>query len=173
MKKFLMSKKGIVLLATMIAVVASAVGAYAYFTTTGDGTGSATVGTSSLFDVSSSPATGNALVPTALGDPNAEIDTIAYAIKNMQEGNQHLSQVTVKVDPAYTNGSPACTAADFSINGAAAGATVTLPKNNNLLSLSDAPANEYDSSITIQMVENGANQDSCQNESIPLLFHAS
>ena len=44
MKRFLKSKKGIALLATL-AVAAMATGAFAYFTSTGSGSGNATVGT--------------------------------------------------------------------------------------------------------------------------------
>lgn len=176
MKKFLTSKKGIVLLATTVAAVVGAFGAYAYFTTSGDGTGSATVGTVTPFDVTSTPATGNPLVPTALGDANAEIDTIAYKVKNTQEGNEYLHTVTVKVDPAFSvtvGGNPPCTASDFSLDGAPVGTTVTHTYNTNLLSESDAPANEQDDTVTIQMVENNAVQDSCKNVTVPLLFHAS
>ena len=42
MKKFLKSKKGLALLAALVVAVAASVGAYAYWTTTGAGSGSAT-----------------------------------------------------------------------------------------------------------------------------------
>ena len=170
-----LTKKRVLGLA-VLAIALFGVAAYAYFTTTGGGTGSATVGTSSAFSVASDPATGNPLVPTAIGDANAELQTIAYSVTNTQEGNQYLHQVIAEVDPTWSftaSGHPACTAADFSINGQAAGSAVTLSKNVNLLSQSDSPANVYSSSITIQMVENSADQDSCKGQTVPLLFHAS
>lgn len=44
MKRFLKSKKGLALLATLVVVGASAIGAYAYLTDGGSGSGSATAG---------------------------------------------------------------------------------------------------------------------------------
>src|SRR2546423_5852004 len=44
MKKFIKSKKGLALLATLVVAVAASVGAYAYFTTSGSGSGNAQVG---------------------------------------------------------------------------------------------------------------------------------
>ena len=44
MKRFIKSKKGLVLLATLVVAAAASVGAYAYLTTGGSGTGSATDG---------------------------------------------------------------------------------------------------------------------------------
>jgi hypothetical protein len=38
--------------------------------------------------------------------------------------------------------------------------------------VSDAPANAYTGSFTIEMVDNGANQDSCQSGSVPLTVTA-
>ncbi len=175
--RFFTRKRSIIGLIAVVAVAAMAFGAYAYFTTSGDGTGSATVGTSSPFVVNSSPAVGDALVPTAVGDLNQVVDTVGYEVKNEQEGNQFLHTVTVKVDPAFnipgTGGNPACTAADFSLNGSATtGNTVTDTWNVNLKSVSDSPANFQDGSITIQMVESGANQDACKGATVPLLIHA-
>ena len=46
MKRFLRSKKGAAALLATVVVAISAVGAFAYFTNTGSGTGAATVGTS-------------------------------------------------------------------------------------------------------------------------------
>jgi hypothetical protein len=176
--KLFTKKRTIVGLVAVAAMAALAFGAFGYFTTSGDGTGSATVGTSSPFVVNSSPAVGNALVPTAVGDANQVVDTVAYEVKNEQEGNQFLHTVTVKVDPAFdipgTGGNPDCTAADFSLNGSATtGNTVTDTWNVNLKSVTDSPANLQDGSVTIQMVESNANQDACKGATVPLLFHAS
>jgi hypothetical protein len=178
MKRFIKSKKGLALLAALVVAIAASVGAYAYFTSSGNGNGSAQVASgTNPWTVNVDTNTAGDLVPTAIGDSNAVLDTINYSVANQDEGNEYLGKVVIQVDPSYTHtdlaGDPACTAADFSINSAAAGSAVTLHPNVNLKSLSDAPDNEYDSSFTLQLVENNANQDSCEGQTIPLQVAAS
>ena len=156
-------------------MLAGAGSAWAYFTTSGTGTGSATVGQSSALTVTSSAAIGDALLPAAIGDSNAVIDTVPFTVVNEAEGVQAFNTLTIKVAEAdgspysFTDaaGDPACTASDFSVNGGAAGATSTVSGLQTLLPNSDgttvtaAPASNGDTyygSLTIQLVENGADQ---------------
>jgi hypothetical protein len=98
---------------------------------------------------------------------------VPFTVTNPGEGNVNLSSVIEEVTPGFTYtdpaGDPPCTAADFSINGQLPGtpATVTI-SGETLLSVSDAPSNAYNGTFTIQMVDNGANQDSCGGGSVPL-----
>ena len=52
--KFLMSKKGVALLATLVVAAVAAFGAYAYFTAAGSGSGTASVGSASGIQLSGS-----------------------------------------------------------------------------------------------------------------------
>jgi len=170
MKKVLTSKKGIVLLAVVIAVVASAVGAYAYFTSTGSGTGTATVGTDSAWIVGQTGSAGPSLYPdAAIGTGN--IQTKTYTIHNPSAGNQLLTDVKVKV--ANADGSPwtsgTCSKNDFSVGGAAVGTTST-----DADSAGDFLAGETRTdSVTVQMIDNNANQNDCRTLTVPLYFFAS
>jgi len=172
-------------LALVVALVTGGA-AYAFFTSSGTGTGSARVASASPLTVTVSPGVCNkvgpsalspCLYPTALGDSNATWDTTAYKVTNPAEGNVGLSSVLIEVTPGFTftdaNGDPACTAADFSINGQLPGTPDTVtPTGVTLKSASDSPLNSYTGSFTIQMVDNGANQDSCQGVIVPLTVTA-
>lgn len=132
--------------------------AYAYWTTSGSGTGSATTGTSSTFVVTTDAATGGLLTP---GGPT---DTVAFHVTNNNTGVQHLSAVSVIVAGAggaawtavancsaadYTVGTPVFTAGDV-----IAGATV-------------------DGTVTIKMNNLGTSQDGCKLATVPLYVSAS
>jgi hypothetical protein len=169
MKKFFTSKKGLALLATMIVAVA-AVGAYAYFTSTGSGSGSATVGSDSAWVVGQTATSGGPLYPdSTIGTGN--IQTKTYTVNNPSLGNQYLTDVKVKV--ANADGSPwtsgTCNASDFSVGGAPVGGTYT-----DTDSFGDFTAGETRTdSVTVQMIDNNANQNDCRGLTVPLYFFAS
>jgi hypothetical protein len=170
MKKFFTSKKGLVLLGTMVVAVSAAIGAYAYFTSTGTGSGNATVGTDSAWQLAQTNLAGGPLYPdAAIGTGN--IETATYTVKNPSLGNQLLTDVKVKV--ANADGSPwssgTCTAQDFSVGGAAVGTTYT-----DADSAGDFLAGETRTdSVTIQMIDDNTNQNDCRTISVPLYFFAS
>jgi hypothetical protein len=153
------SKKALIATGTG-AVVAMAIGglALAYWTTSGNGSGSATTGTSSSFVVTTDAATGGPLSP---GGPS---ESVTIHVNNPSTGHQQLS--TVHVTVANSNGSAwtsvaGCSAADyavtdptFSAQDLAAGAT-------------------YDTSVTIAMNNLSSSQDGCKNVTVPLYVAAS
>jgi hypothetical protein len=144
---------------SVVAVLAVAGGAIAYFTASGSGTGSATVGTPQKFTVA---VTG----PTGLL-PGAAAQGIGIKVTNPGTSAQELSAVTVSVDPAWTGAQadttkPPCTAADFALTPptvtageVAPGATATV------------------SGAQIAMNDLGTNQDNCQGVNVPLVVNAS
>lgn len=182
--KFIKSKKGLALLATLAVAVVAAVGGYAYFTSTGHGTGSATVGTDTPWTVGqdATGATGGPLYPDAAAATfsypagpfsGANVQTDPYTVTNGGSGNQNLTSVTVKVanadGSAWTSGT--CSASDFSVGGGAAGATWTDP---SATLYGDYTASESrHSSVTVEMVDSGANQNDCRGLTVPLYFFAS
>jgi hypothetical protein len=178
--KLIKSKKGLAFLATLVVAVVAAVGAYAYFTSTGNGTGSATVGDATNWTVGEDVdgASGGPLYPdAAIGGANIQTDS--YTVKNGGSGSQNLTSVTVQVaesdgDAWSSQGDlskPACTAADFSVGGADVGTTWTDPSTTLY---GDYVAGESrPSSVTVELIDNSANQDNCQGVTVPLYFSAS
>ena len=165
MKKHL-SKKRVVLAAIVTVALAIASGvAYAYFTSTSTGSGSATVGDSTPWTVTAATATGGPLTPGGLSQ------SVVYTVKNESTGNQHLANVAIKVADAdglpWASGS--CTAGDFAINSAAAGATA----NDTSKAGTIAPGGEVSATITLKMVNLDAPQDDCKNVDVPLYLSAS
>ncbi|MGO9855020.1 MAG: hypothetical protein ACLPYY_08270 [Acidimicrobiales bacterium] len=176
MKRFMNKKVAAIGLAAGLALGAAGIAA-AYFTNTGTGTGSATVGSvTNPLTVSVSAPTGGALLPTAIGDANATVDTVPVTVTNADEANEYLGSLTYEITPGYTHtdaaGDPACVASDFSINAATPGSSVTVHPDTNLGPDTDAATDSYSTSFTLQLVDNGANQNSCEGQTVPLTVNA-
>ena len=156
--------------AVAVAVVASlavSAGAYAYFTSTGTGSGSATVGTSTAWTVTDNGTDGDALTPGGLTE-----QTMDYSVTNPSSGQQSLAKVTVRVanaDGTAWDGFGTCSAADFSVNGAVAGAAYDDTEHAGNI----APGATVNNSVTLKMVDTDANQDDCKTVSVPLYLAAS
>ena len=69
----------------------------------------------------------------------------------------------------YSGTKPACTANDFSVGGQAVGSNWT---DNSLAGDYVAGASKT-GSVTVQMIDNDANQDNCQGVTVPLYMSAS
>ena len=102
MKRFLKSKKGLAVLAT-VAALASAVGAYAYFTASGSGTGSAKTATPASLTVSQVGAGYDSLIPgggysqdQAFG--GAGISEFGNDVTLANSGAQQLTSAVVAFD---------------------------------------------------------------------------
>ena len=145
-----------------VAAISISTAAFAYWTSSGSGTGSATAGTSSAWNVTSDTASGNPLTP---GGP---VDSIAYHVKNDNSGVQHLNQVSISVSSTSNSG---CTADDFSVGGELPG-VAHVDTDADLIGdiLSGAT---HDSSVTVQMVNGSGNQNACKGVTVHLAFAAS
>jgi hypothetical protein len=170
------TKKRLLLAVTVVAALAIAGSALAYFTTSGTGSGSGTVGTATGWTVTTSTGTGTLYPDANIGGAN--IESIPYTVKNGGQGSENLTSVAIKI--ANSDGSawssqtnmsdPACTAADFSVDGAAIGTTAT-----DAMLAGDYPAASSESgTVTVEMIDNTtANQDNCENVVVPLYLSAS
>lgn len=168
MKRF--TKRSWILLGVVAAAAVAAIGGYAYWTSTGTGTGSATTGTDSAWVVGQTGSTGGLLYP----DPTigvGNIQTKSYDITNPSAGNQFLADVEVKV--ANADGSPwssgSCNASDFSVGGAAVGTTYTDTDSTGTFTTGETKSD----SVTVQMIDDGTDQNDCRNVVVPLHFLAS
>jgi hypothetical protein len=185
------SKKQLAATAAASALLVAGGGlALAYWTSTGTGQGSASVGTSSNFTVTEGDIAGGPLTP---GGPT---ELIPFTVTNTDTGYQELHTVTIQVAastgsnptasptpysyPATANSNPACTAADFNIGLAGAGAVYTATINQEIPGTT-AGDNTYTGSVSIAMVDrhdgtagdNTGNQDNCEGQYPPLFFYAS
>ena len=163
MKRF--GKRTVVVLAVAVAASVAAVAGYAFWTSTGSGSGSASTGTSGAWQVTSQSPQGVALVP---GGP---AQTVQYTVTNTGAGDQVLAGVMVSV--ANGDGSPwtpgGCSAADFSVNGQSAGS----PHFHTALAQTFGPGGSSSATVSVRLVETGANQNGCKSLTVPLHFAAS
>ena len=172
MKRFRTKKVAAVVIATAIAL-GGAGAALAYFTSSGTGSGTATVGTAGSWTVgeSGTPSGGPLYPDAAIGGANIQTDS--YTVSNPNAGSQDLTSVVIEVSPTFSvqdaNLDPACTAADFSVGGQAVGTAWT---DTSLHGDYISGASET-GTVTVELIDNGANQDSCEGQTVPLVFTAS
>jgi hypothetical protein len=151
MKKFIMAKKAITLLATLVAVAVGAFGAYAYFTASGSGTGQQTVGSASTITLSSS--TGAALYPAG-GNV-----AVTVGIANPGSGGQFVNVISGSV-ATDTNGTAGTTADDclgswFEVDPVTYANTV-------------AAGGTASANTVVRMNDSGTNQNACQGDSLTI-----
>ena len=155
------AKKRVFVGLTIVAALALAGGAYAYFTSSGVGTGTANVGTSigsGAISLTASPITGT-LYPGVAGVP------VTINVGNNDNANQHVGTVSlasitsdkpgcdVTVGPAVANSDPAFTMAPVVVNQ-------TLAPNKSGVTAKS----------TLTMNDTGASQDACQGATLTLHF---
>jgi hypothetical protein len=158
-------RRAAVLLVTGVIALSSAVAGYAYWTSTGTDSGAAAVGTTSPWQVDVSTATGLPLYP------GGNVQAVQYTVTNSGGVDQRLNSVTVSV--ANPDSSPwaagSCSAADFSVNGAAAGSPYVAAGLADLY----GPGGSQTGTVYVSMVDTGANQNDCKGVTVPLYFAAS
>jgi len=152
MKKHL-SKKRVVLAAIVVAALAIASGvAYAYFTATGAGTGSATVGS----------ATNIVLTPTITGTlyPGGTPASVSILVKNNGAGAQHVGTVSLASIPPDA-GHSGCTTA---VGGFSMAAVAV----NQTLTASPSAGDHTTVTGSLVMADTAANQNVCQGATLTL-----
>jgi hypothetical protein len=132
--------------------------AFAFWTSTGSGDGSAETGTSVAFTIAADPAVGT-IAPGGAGQ------TVDFTVTNPGPGVQSLSNVTVTM--ASTTGvawvPPAgCDIADYTAS------VTTQPVDGEIL-----VGDSVDGQATVTFANTATNQDACQGQTVPLYFTAS
>jgi hypothetical protein len=158
-------RRAAALLATGVVALAAAAAGYAYWTSTGSGSAEAATDTNGPWSFEVSGPTGGPLAP------DGPSQSFLYTVQNDGTGSQALSSVTVSVANAngstWTSGD--CSAADFSLNGGAAGDPLV---DTRLAQVFGAGGSDS-ATVYVQMVDTGVNQDDCQGVTVPLYFSAS
>ena len=131
--------------------------AFAYWTTTGGGTGSAGVGTSQTVTVSQ-------LGSVSGLTPGSTAQAVDFRINNPAATNQTIATVAISISSVTVGGNPAvgCSSADF---------TIVQPTAIN----ADLTPGDHDyspSGATIAMDNTASNQDGCKDATVNLAFDA-
>lgn len=149
---FRMTRKKAAVVGGVTAVVLTGGVAFAYWTSTGEGTGSVTTGTSTEWEVTVDSTDLAGLTPGGPGE------TVTFHVTNDNDGVQNLQNTVATV---VDTDDPGCTDADFDVSATtitygdvASGATV-------------------DGSFEITMVNRAANQDACKDATVNLKVAAS
>ena len=141
-------KKGVVLLAALAIVAMAAIGAYAYFSSTGTGAGSATVGSSSGIELSS-PVVGN-LYPGGVDVP------VTVTLHNTGAGDEFVDTISGVVEDQA-----GCDGAWFTVDDVVYGDFLTR----------DTTVGDTDTAATnVRMNESGTNQDACQGLTLDITW---
>lgn len=141
------------LVAAVVGSLVLSVGAFAYFTNTGSGTGSASVGSSDATTVTQIGTLG-ALYPTTS-------QPVSVTVTNPGSGSQHVGSVQLA---SITSNNALC---DVSLNAPGAAFTMADISINETLA---AHATSTTHSGTLRMNDTGANQDDCQGAALTLNF---
>lgn len=132
--------------------------AFAYWSSTGEGSGSATTGESADFTISSETAVGT----IAPGSPGQTVD---FTVTNDGDGSQYLTAVTVAMataDGVAWVPTGTCLIGDYT-------ATIsTTPLFGDI-----AAGSTVEGVATVTLNNTAVNQDDCQGQEVPLYFAAS
>jgi hypothetical protein len=154
-------KRGVAAL-SVIAVLALAGGAFAYFTSSGSGTGNATVGTSTAFTVAQTSTSGTMY-------PGAGTSTLNYTITNPSSGHQNVSSVSATV--ASTAGGDV-TQGGSDVTGCLA-SWFTPVAHPGTLPQDLAGSGTSSGTVTVTMTNASTSQDACKGASPDINISAS
>ena len=159
MRRLFSTKRGVAISATVATMLAASIGAYAYFTTTGAGSGTGTVGTSSALVIHQAGITySNAPENTLMPGTSA---TMTFTVDNPSSAHEQLGTISVSsitTDAAHAGCDTAVNPTWFS--------TTTDAVNHDY-----APGNgqAVSGTITVTFNDLGVSQDACKGA--PLTFH--
>jgi hypothetical protein len=156
-------KKAAVFLTAGVLGLATAGGAYSYWTSLGDGTGTASTrdGSSSIFAVTGGAA--SAMYP---GDT---AQTVTATVKN--NGSENYKIQTLK---AYlTTDKSGCTGGDYLLNAAAAPVDAASAVSLSIVPTDLAPVATKTVDFSLQFNNKATNQDACQGAAVTIHYIAS
>jgi hypothetical protein len=151
--RFMQGKRKIAL-GAVVAVLAAAGGAFAYFSSTGTGSATATVGSSQALTVNGTPS--GSLYPGAS-------TTVNFTAANPSAGHEYLATIhlaSVSVDSSHA--SAGCTASWFTMPDVSANQDIPAGSGTTVTATG-----------TLSMTNTATNQDSCQGATLTLGFTTS
>ena len=161
MKRFMNKKVATIGLAAGLAL-GGAGAAFAYFSSTGSGIGSATVGSSAGLDIAQTNTVTNI-------QPDSATHEVDYTVTNNNPGHETVHQVTVSVASISGAGSLTGTDSLGNVYDACTPALFTVVQGSPL----DANLGHLDTAsgtATVALSDDGNNQDNCQGATLHLSF---
>jgi hypothetical protein len=161
MKRF-MNKKVVAIGLAAGLTLGAAGAAFAYFTSSGTGTGSATVGSSAGLNIAQVGSTSGIV-------PNGPAQTVNYTVTNNTSSAESVHQVTVTIATISGAGSLTGTDSLGNVYDTCSPSLFTVtqgsPLNANL-----QPGHSASGTATIALPDDGNNQDNCQGATLNLSF---
>ncbi|MGN6472250.1 MAG: hypothetical protein ACTHK4_01200 [Mycobacteriales bacterium] len=158
--QFNKKKAAAVIGAGVIAVAGSGV-AFAYFTSSGNGTGSATVGSAGSWGVAAGTTTGT-MYPGII----TAISTVPFTVTNNRNGKQAVTDATHLVATVVDDANGNIEQNGVALSGCkAVWFTPTVGTPSKAYGTSIAPTGTFTVSVGVTMSDSGTNQDSCQGAS--------
>jgi len=146
--KFIKSKKGLVLLATLVVAAAAAIGGYAYFTSTGAGQGSASVGSSGAITLTSNAVSGLY--------PGGAAKTVTLNVFNNNAGDEYVGTISGSVEDITTGPNAGCMGSWFSVAPVTYNTTVLAGATTHPTTTISMPSDTVD------------NQNACQGAALTI-----
>lgn len=151
-------KKRLAIAGAVVLTFSGAGAAFAYWSSTGSGTGAATTGSNTAFTVAAATAVGTI-------SPGGAGQTVNFTVTNPGPGTQQLTNVAVTMaGPTGTAWAPTggCLIGDYT-------ATVTTQPVSSPTVLA-AGATTGNGVVTVTLASSSANQDACKGQTVPLYF---
>ena len=158
------AKRTVVAATTAFLLIGGGTAAYAYWTTGGSGTGTATTGTTQAVNV-------NQTATIAATYPGQGPQALAGNFNNPNSGPVKISSVTatVRAFTAQADGTkPACTASDFAITGTS---TITGSGPNNEIPSGNAQGSW--NGLSLELLDSATNQENCKSVTVTIDYVAS
>ena len=156
--------------------------AFAYFTSTGTGSGNASVGNATNWAVAGGSVVGTLYpVATYSGTPEGVVTGASVTNPAINPANQKLNQIVATISGVTSGSNPlysseaACSTSDFQFNSPTATWTGSGTQTATILPNVDlTPGASYSiSDLNVTMVDHSAAQDNCQGQTVTVTFNAS
>lgn len=155
------TKKRVLAALSVVGVLAISVAAFAYWTTSGTGSGSATAGTDANVSVAGDPANGIY--------PGSSVAVTSVITNSSSTQAQQVSNLHVTISVDATSAAAGCHAADFTYKADSEAAAVD-PSNPHTVTLNHeiAAGGHYDVAGKVFMADTAVSQDACKGATINL-----
>jgi len=162
MRAFTPRKKATTIVVASALLLGTAGGAYAYWSTTGSGSGSGTTSAGESNNLGFSQAWLNAMYP---GDAS---QALTVTVKNNGTASAYVAGVKAYV----TTDKDGCTGADYKLNGSAAPSTDVDAAALTWAAQELVKGGQANATGTIQFNDTGANQDACKGAAVTVHYLA-